>query len=75
MKNRNVKCIKAVQFPTESGEKFSKDEVYPATLSLCQTTLHVHAINNEKNSHGIGQFSFWGLFKDDFFKEHFVFVD
>lgn len=74
MKSHKVECIKTVKPVSEPVEKFSKGKVYPATLSLCDSTLHVHAINNEKNSHGIGQFSFWGLKKDAFFKEHFVFV-
>lgn len=74
MNSRKVKCIKTVKPPSEPVEKFSKGEIYTASLSMCDSTLHVHAVNNENNLHGIGQFSFWGLKKDAFFKEHFVFV-
>lgn len=69
-----AKCIKSVKCFHENRETFTKGNYYEATRSLCGTTLHIHAINNENNSHGIGQFSFFGLIKDDFFKEHFVFV-
>lgn len=74
MKKRQVKCIKTVKFSQGLDEQFTLDATYMATLSLHNTTVHVHAINNDGDSHGIGQFSLWGLLKDTFFKEHFVFV-
>lgn len=69
-----AKCTKSVVFPWENGEKFTEGEIYDVSFTLHRSTLHLHALNNEKSNHGIGQFSLWGLIKDSFFKEHFVFV-